>query len=143
MANNSSVKRSTWKRLYVSVLMFFLPLLLKFGNIVSKKIRKETTYLGNDFSFAVVIDNSPYKAVFKQVNGSWKNAKARVLRPQYTITFRDLDYAYDVFIGNLSLQDALAARLFTTRGPNNAGVSITYLFTVILKAFFGWRKAYQ
>ena len=143
MANNSSQQRSAWKRLYVSVLMFFLPLLLKVGNLLSKKIRNETTYLGGDFSFALVIDNYPAKAVFKQVNGSWKNAKTQVLRPKYTITFRDLDYAYDVFIGNMSLQDALAARLFTTRGPNNAGVSITYLFTVILKAFFGWRKAYR
>lgn len=63
--------------------------------------------------------------------------------PVLTIGFRDLDYAYAVFSGELSLNEALAARLFTTRGPNDAGVAVTYLFTTILRAFFFWRRAYR
>lgn len=72
---------------------------------------------------------------------SWRSGKNAT--PTLTIEFRDLDYAFEVFSGSITLQDALAARYFTTHGPNDKGVAVTYLFTVILKAFFGWRKSYR
>ena len=42
-----------------------------------------------------------------------------------------------------TLKDALAQRAFSTRGPNDTGVALTYLFTALLKMFFGWRRAYR
>ena len=39
------------------------------------------------------------------------------------IEFRDLDYAFDVFSGAISLKEALAARLFATHGANSKGVA--------------------
>ena len=136
-------KRNAWKRFYVNTLIVLLPLLLKIGNAVSKKIRSETLYLGDGFTFALDIEGFGRGCLLQQRNNGWKRLPTEAQIPDFIIGFRDLDYAYDVFIGNITLQDALAARLFTTHGPNTAGVSITYMFTVILKAFFGWRSSYR
>lgn len=135
-------KRSAWKRLYVTVLLFLLPTIMKAACALSKAIKAETDYLGPNFTFALTIDGFKAKQTFTCTGASWRKAKANEA-PLYTIAFRDLDYAYEVFSGTISLKDALAARLFTTHGPNDKGVAITYLFTVILKAFFGWRRAYR
>ena len=61
----------------------------------------------------------------------------------YVIAFRSLAYAFACFSGNMTLKDALAQRAFSTRGPNDMGVALTYLFTALLKIFFGWRAAYR
>ena len=61
----------------------------------------------------------------------------------YVIDFRSLAYAFGCFSGGLTLKDALAQRAFSTRGPNDTGVALTYLFTALLKMFFGWRRAYR
>lgn len=62
---------------------------------------------------------------------------------EYEDLFRDLDYAFDVFSGAISLKEALAARLFATHGANSKGVAITYLFDTVLHTFFCWRSAYR
>ncbi|MGN0301254.1 MAG: hypothetical protein ACI4BI_00060 [Anaerotardibacter sp.] len=147
-AQSNSVQRSTVKRnkakcLYVSLLLLILPLLLFFGNKISSKIKQETQYLGNQFTFALDITNYGRGVVLKQENNSWKRLPKSTKDVDYIICFRDLDYAFDVFAGNCSLHQALSARLFSTTGPNNKGVSITYLFMTILKTFFFWRKAYR
>lgn len=55
------------------------------------------------------------------------------------IEFRDLDYAFDVFSGAISLKEALAARV---RHPwrDSKGVAITYLFDTVLRTFFWLAK---
>ena len=68
---------------------------------------------------------------------------ARSHEPDFVIEFRDLDYAFDVFSGAISLKEALAARLFATHGANSKGVAITYLFDTVLRTFFCWRSAYR
>ena len=59
------------------------------------------------------------------------------------IAFRSSAFAFACFSGGMTLQDALAQRAFSTRGPNSTGVALTYLFTALLKMFFGWRAAYR
>ena len=61
----------------------------------------------------------------------------------YVIAFRSLDYAFRCFSGGMTLARALAERAFSTRGPNDTGVALTYLFTALLRMFFGWRAAYR
>ena len=133
--------RSPWRRLYVSALLALLPMLLKVFHALSKRVRAESAYLGPGFSLALTVEGSPARAVVRYGGSRWRRAEeaASVL----TIGFRDLDYAYAVFSGGLSLNEALAARLVTTRGPNDAGVAVTYLFTTILRTFFFWRRAYR
>lgn len=135
-------QRSLWKRIYVSVLLALLPLLVKITVAISRKAKSETAFIGSDFALLLVISGFPRKRAMLCTGTSWKGLNASA-EPSLTITFRDLDYAYDIFSGAASLQDGLAARLFTTHGPNDKAVAVTYLFTIILKAFFGWRSAYR
>ncbi len=143
MNQTGTPKRSLVKRIYVSLLLLILPFLLFFGNKISKKIKQETRYLGDQFTFALDITNYGRGVVLKQNNNSWKRLPKSTQSVDYIICFRDLDYAFDVFSGNITLHQALSARLFSTTGSNNKGVSITYLFMTILKTFFFWRNAYQ
>ncbi|MEE0344222.1 MAG: hypothetical protein UDM08_05470 [Eggerthellaceae bacterium] len=134
-------KRSLWKRIYVSLLLFIMPLLLKmFG--LSKKVRSEGAYLGEGFILRLTISGFSQNRSLRFSRNSWHGCSTNE-KPTLTITFRDLDYAYDIFSGGITLKEGLSARLFTTHGPNDKGVSVTYLFTVILKTFFFWRSAYR
>lgn len=142
VSRHTHPKRSLWKRFYVSSLFILLPTLLKIGTLTSKGIRDESEYLGNAFSFTLAITGYPKSVCIKRHKTTWKKIPANTTTT-YTITFRDLDYAYDVFCGSTTLKNALAARLFSTHGPNNLGVSLTYLFTIVLKTFFFWRSAYH
>ena len=135
-------KRSLWKRLYVTALLVLLPWLMKIANAVSPKAKDEGKYIGQDFIFKLAISGFNHTRVIQKTTNSWKGLPGHT-EAQLTITFRDLDYAYDVFFGTITLQDALAARLFITHGPNDKAVAISYLFIIILKAFFGWRSAYR
>ena len=71
------------------------------------------------------------------------SADAQAFTVDYVIAFRSLAYAFACFTGGVTLKAALAQRAFSTRGPNNTGVALTYLFTALLKMFFGWRRAYR
>ena len=71
------------------------------------------------------------------------SADAQAFTVDYVIAFRSLAYAFACFTGGVTLKAALAQRAFSTRGPNNTGVALTYMFTALLKLFFGWRAAYR
>lgn len=134
-------QRSLIKRIYVAALLILLPLLMTLFSILSKKAKSETQYLRKGFALKIAITGWSRSKTVRCSTRSWKSDKNA--KPTLTIEFRDLDYAFEVFSGSITLQDALAARYFTTHGPNDKGVAVTYLFTVILKAFFGWRKSYR
>lgn len=134
-------KRSLWKRFYVTVLLCILPILLKVFTL-SKKVRNESSYLGDGFILRLDITGFSKSRSLRFSNHGWHGTSLKDT-PTLTIAFRDLDYAYDIFSGALTLKEGLSARLFTTHGPNDKGVAVTYLFTVILKTFFCWRKAYR
>lgn len=140
-------QRSGFAGVYVRTMLGLLPLLVSIGSRTSKRIARETEYLPAGFSFALTVEGTGLScACEKSPSGAWRrlNRNERMLAAcTYVISFRDRDYAYRVFNGSMSLQDALAARLFSTQGPNNTGVSLTYLFTAILRTFFGWRAAYR
>lgn len=127
------------KRLYVSTLLGLLPLLVSVGSRTSSALRAETEVLPADFSFAVrILGTGQACAAKKGASGGWKHLpKSAPVR--YAIEFRDIDYAFDVFSGGMTLQAALAARLFSTRGANSEGVALTYMFKRLLHAFFFWR----
>lgn len=134
-------QRSLWKRLYTTILLTILPVVLKVFSL-SKKVRAESAYLQDGFVLKISIMGFSSETSLLCTGKTWKKA-SRTARPNLTITFRDLDYAYDIFSGALTLKEGLSARLFTTHGPNDKGVAVTYLFAVILKTIFGWRKAYR
>lgn len=137
----SHPERALYKQVYVNTLMELLPAIMKTAPRVSKTIAHETAVLGSGFIFAIDIDGFGRAIAFEQVGNSWKKTKAD--KPDYVIEFRDLDYAFDVFSGAISLKQALAARLFATHGPNSKGVAITYLFNAVLQTFFCWRGVYR
>lgn len=131
------------KRVYVSTLLAMLPLLVSAGSRVSRGMRAETDHLPEGFSFAVrILGTGQACAAKKKPSGGWRRLP-KDASVDYAIEFRDVDYAFDVFSGGMSLQEALAARLFCTRGPNSDGVALTYLFSRLLRAFFFWRAAYR
>lgn len=140
-------QRSGFAAMYVRTMLGLLPTLVSMGSRASKRIARETEYLPEGFSFALAVEGTGLAcACRKDASGAWRrmpHGKEALRDCTYVISFRDRDYAYRVFSGSMSLQDALAARLFSTRGPNNTGVSLTYLFTAILRTFFGWRAAYR
>lgn len=141
-ATRSSHPMRPWpKRFYVVALLLLLPALMTLFTVFSKKVKSESAYLGEGFTLALAVEGWQRSITLKRGAFGWHSAANE--QPQLTIGFRDLDYAFDMFIGNITLQNALAARYFTTHGPNDKGVAATYLFTVILKAFFGWRKSYR
>lgn len=143
--SQSRVSAAT-KHFYVRVLLLLLPILLNIGRHLSRKIQNEIDYLSPGYTFALTVANTTLCcACQKTERGSWKHIPSSHLTRQpitYAIEFRDPAYAFACFSGSLSLQGALAARLFTTRGPNDTGVALTYMFTALLHAFFFWRSAY-
>ena len=133
MAESPRPRRSagTWfQSLYVRVLLRLLPHLINVFKHVSPNIRAEVDYL------------EPGYTCMLSVTGL-ASADAQAFTVDYVIAFRSLAYAFACFTGGVTLKAALAQRAFSTRGPNNTGVALTYMFTALLKLFFGWRAAYR
>ena len=147
--------------LYVRVLLRLLPILLSLFRHVSKRIQAEIDYLEPGYTFMLTVGGTGLSCACTRTDrGSFKRVPpsliARDVEPgsgptttgdsftvDYVIAFRSLAYAFACFSGGMTLQSALAQRAFSTRGPNNTGVALTYMFTALLKMFFGWRKAYR
>lgn len=148
--------------LYVSVLLRLLPHLLNLFKHVSPKIRAEIDYLDAGYTFMLSVGGTSLACICRRTaNGSFKrvppsalaldvepgsglaSADADAATVDYVIAFRSLAYAFACFTGGMTLKAALAQRAFSTRGPNNTGVALTYMFTALLKMFFGWRAAYR
>ena len=165
MADTVSVHRgAAWhiQALYVRVLLRLLPLLITVFRHVSPKIRAEIDYLQPGYTFQLSVQGTGFAGTCRRTEaGSFKRVPpARIARdvepgsgqpsadPQavtvdYVIDFRSLPFAFRCFSGGETLKEALAERAFSTRGPNDTGVSLTYMFTALLKTFFGWRAAYR
>lgn len=158
--------RRTWgecfQALYVRVLLRLLPHLINLFKHVSPKIRAEVDYLAPGYTFMLRVEGTNLACVCRRVEGGrFKRVPptrvARDVEPgsgltsadplavavDYVIAFRSLAYAFACFTGGMTLQQALAQRAFSTRGPNNTGVALTYMFTALLRMFFGWRAAYR
>lgn len=132
------------KRAYVGTMLALVPLLVNIGAKASRSIAQETAQTPEGFSFALVIEGTGQACACRHVGSGWKRLPSESSESvDYAIRFRDVDYAFSVFSGSLSLKDALAARLFSTKGPNSLGVALTYLFTTLLRTFFFWRAAYR
>lgn len=165
MANRTRSHRSLMQRfqsLYVRILLRLLPLLLSLFRHVSKRIQAEVDYLDDGYTFMLSVEGTNLSCVcMRTAAGSFKrvaptaiahdvepgsglnSADALAHTVDYVIAFRSLAYAFACFSGGMTLQEALAQRAFSTRGPNNTGVALTYMFTALLKLFFGWRRAYR
>lgn len=165
MADTVSVhRRAAWhiQALYVRVLLRLLPLLITVFRHVSPKIRAEIDYLQPGYTFQLSVQGTGFASTCRRTEaGSFKRVSpARIARdvepgsgqpsadPQavtvdYVIDFRSLPFAFRCFSGGETLKEALAERAFSTRGPNDTGVALTYMFTALLRMFFGWRAAYR
>lgn len=151
-----------FRTLYVRVLLRLLPLLLSLFRHTSSKIRAEVDYLKSGYTFQLTVGGTNLSCVCRRTEkGSFKrvppsrvardvepgsglpSADADAVTIDYVIAFCSLAYAFACFSGGMTLKQALAQRAFSTRGPNDTGVSLTYMFTALLKMFFGWRKAYR
>lgn len=165
MADTVSVHRgAAWhiQALYVRVLLRLLPLLITVFRHVSPKIRAEIDYLKPGCTFQLSVQGTGFAGTCRRTEaGSFKRVSpARIARdvepgsgqpsadPQavtvdYVIDFRSLPFAFRCFSGGETLKEALAERAFSTRGPNDTGVALTYMFTALLRMFFGWRAAYR
>lgn len=165
MAGSSAPRRgAAWhvQALYVRVLLRLLPLLITVFRHLSPKIRAEIDYLDPGYTFQLSVQGTGLSGTCRRTaSGSFKRvAPARIARDvepgsglassdpgavivDYVIDFRSLPFAFRCFSGGETLKDALAERAFSTRGPNDTGVALTYLFTALLKMFFGWRAAYR
>ncbi len=147
---------------YVSVLCALLPTLLNVCRHICADIQTELDYLPAGFTFKLEVKGTNISCICrKSEQGTFhhisrtnvatdvesgsgiKSNDPTKVNVDYVICFRSLAYAFDTFIGNMSLQAALASRAFSTRGPNDAGVALTYMFTALLEIFFGWRRAYR
>lgn len=138
----SHPERALYKQTYVNTMMTLLPALMEGGSAGFRHRRAaKRSVLGPGFTFAIDIDGFGRAITFEQHGSSWRVAADK--EPDFVIEFRDLDYAFDVFSGAISLKEALAARLFATHGANSKGVAITYLFDTVLRTFFCWRSAYR
>lgn len=150
------------KKLYVRVLLRMLPLLSSNMRYLSSKVQAEIDYLDTGYTYMLDVKGTGLSCVCRKTEkGTFRrvppeeiatdvepgsglaSARSNAVTVDYVIAFRSLDYAFLCFSGGASLQDALAERAFTTRGPNNTGVSLTYLFTALLRSFFFWRRAYR
>lgn len=150
------------KALYVRVLLRLLPLLISLFRHVSAKIRAEVAYLAPGYTFQLTVRGTGLSCTCTRTGaGSFKRMPpARIARDvepgsglastdpaavtvDYVIAFRSLAAAFACFSGGMTLKAALAERAFSTRGPNDTGVALTYMFTALLKMFFGWRAAYR
>ncbi len=148
--------------LYVRVLLRLLPLLISLFRHVSPKIRAEVAYLEPGYAFMLAVQGTNLRCVCRRTaKGAFRrvpparvardvepgsglaSADANAVSVNYVIDFCSLAYAFSCFSGGMSLKQALAQRAFSTRGPNDTGVALTYLFTALLRMFFGWRKAYR
>lgn len=151
-----------FQSLYVRVMLRLLPHLISLFRHTSPRIRAEVDYLSPGYTFMLSVRGTDLTCVCtRTVKGSFKRVPPRTLARDvepgsgldsaekdaatvdYVIDFRSLAYAFLCFSGGMTLQDALAQRAFSTRGPNDTGVALTYMFTALLKMFFGWRKAYR
>ncbi|WP_139652262.1 D-alanyl-D-alanine carboxypeptidase [Raoultibacter phocaeensis] len=154
--------REKAKMLYVRILLRMLPFLSTNMRYLSHKVQDEIDYLDVGYTFMLEVKGAGLTSVCtKTERGTFRrvpldeiavdvepgsglaSADADAVTVDYVIAFRSLDYAFQCFSGAKSLQDALAERAFTTRGPNNTGVSLTYMFTALLRSFFFWRRAYR
>lgn len=150
------------KALYVRILLVLLPLLLSVFRHVSKRIRAEIGYFPDGFTFMLSVRGKDLAcACQKTASGSFRRVKpseiASDVEPgsglasanpsavtiDYVIDFRSLNYAFDCFSGGLTLTAAFAQRAFSTRGSNDYGVALTYMFSALLRMFFGWRAAWR
>lgn len=150
------------KHLYVRVLLRMLPFLSSNMRYVSRKVQAELDYLDTGYTFMLDVQGTDLSCVCRKTEkGTFRRVPPRevatdvepgsglpsaqddAVTVDYVIAFRSLNYAFQCFSGGKSLQDALAERAFTTRGPNNTGVSLTYMFTALLRSFFFWRRAYR
>ena len=172
MAESPRPRRSagTWfQSLYVRVLLRLLPHLINVFKHVSPKIRAEVDYLEPGYTFMLSVNGTDLACACRRTaSGSFKrvppaaiasdvepgsgvamrcrychNPETWSITVDYVIAFRSLAYAFACFTGGMTLKAALAQRAFSTRGPNNTGVALTYMFTALLKLFFGWRAAYR
>lgn len=150
------------KKLYVRVLLRMLPFLVSNMRYVSRKVQAEIDYLDVGYTFMLDVMGTDLRCICRKTEkGTFRrvpkeevatdvepgsglpSSRNDAVTVDYVIAFRSLDYAFQCFSGGESLQDALAERAFTTRGPNNTGVSLTYMFTALLRSFFFWRRAYR
>ena len=165
MDDRSLSPRTLGKRLqalYVRVLLRLLPHLISLFRHVSPKIRAEVDYLKPGYAFLLTVRGTNLACVCRRTeSGAFKRVPparlARDVEPgsglpstdasavtvDYVIAFRSLAFAFACFSGGETLKEALAERAFSTRGPNDTGVALTYMFTALLRMFFGWRGAYR
>ena len=162
MADTVSVHRgAAWhiQALYVRVLLRLLPLLITVFRHVSPKIRAEIDYLQPGYTFQLSVHGTGLAGTCRRTEaGSFKrvpparnvepgsgqpSADPQAITVDYVIDFRSLPFAFRCFSGGETLKEALAERAFSTRGPNDTGVALTYMFTALLRMFFGWRAAYR
>ena len=150
MAESPRPRRSagTWfQSLYVRVLLRLLPHLINVFKHVSPKIRAEVDYLEPGYTFMLSVNGTDLACACRRTaSGSFKRvppaAIASDVEPGSGVASADAQ-AFTCFTGGMTLKAALAQRAFSTRGPNNTGVALTYMFTALLKLFFGWRAAYR
>ena len=155
---------------YIRILLKLLPLLLNVFRHLSHKIRAEIDYLKPGYTFKLCVEGSNLEGSYRLNEGGTfsslgkRNTGAKTSRQKgaendhrksdaddtdmsqeidYVIAFRSLPYAFACFSGGATLKEALAQRAFSTRGPNDTGVALTYMFTALLKLFFGIRAAYR
>lgn len=150
------------KKLYVRILLRMLAFLSSNMRYVSRKVQAEIDYLDVGYTFMLDVKGADLTCIcrkteegrFRRVplrevatdvepGSGLSSAQNDAVTVDYVIAFRSLEYAFQCFSGGKSLQDALAERAFTTRGPNSTGVSLTYMFTALLRSFFFWRRAYR
>ena len=163
MAESPRPRRSagTWfQSLYVRVLLRLLPHLINVFKHVSPKIRAEVDYLEPGYTFMLSVNGTDLACACRRTaSGSFKRVPPAAIASDVepgsglacavqaalnkTNFIRSLAYAFACFTGGVTLKAALAQRAFSTRGPNNTGVALTYMFTALLKLFFGWRAAYR
>lgn len=165
MANAASGRRGfAWhaQALYVRVLLRLLPLLISIFRHLSPKIRAEIDYLQPDYTFQLSVQGTKLAGTcLRTDSGSFKrvppsriardvepgsglaSADPQAITVDYVIDFRSVPFAFACFSGGKTLKAALAERAFSTCGPNDTGVALTYMFTALLEMFFGWRTAYR
>ena len=152
MAESPRPRRSagTWfQSLYVRVLLRLLPHLINVFKHVSPKIRAEVDYLEPGYTFMLSVNGTDLACACRRTaSGSFKRvppaAIASDVEPGSGVASADAQaFTVDYVIAFRSLAYAFAQRAFSTRGPNNTGVALTYMFTALLKLFFGWRAAYR
>ena len=146
MAESPRPRRSagTWfQSLYVRVLLRLLPHLINVFKHVSPKIRAEVDYLEPGYTFMLSVNGTDLACACRRTaSGSFKRVPPAAIASDVE-PGSGLAYAFACFTGGVTLKAALAQRAFSTRGPNNTGVALTYMFTALLKLFFGWRAAYR